>query len=262
MPFFIHIGSGAAPSLLLDDYPAANAYSITRKLRTAYSGSAIRIRRSNDNAEQDIGFSGNSLDTAAITSFVGANSAYITTVYDQQGAKNLTQSTASAQPRIVNAGSLETENGQPIARSAAGYFFSHTLSTTSRWYNFFVGKCPSTATPCILGSVSSNDYYLLAENGGTSSIINNSLTVNSTRLDGASWTIPANRGLVYTALAAQFLLYSDVSFAFINPFGRVGYQNPTTAPMYHFQEMIFYSSDPSANQSAIESNINTHYGIF
>ena len=41
---------------LLDTYPnAAAAYSV-RKLRTAYTGSAIRVRRSSDNAEQNIGF--------------------------------------------------------------------------------------------------------------------------------------------------------------------------------------------------------------
>jgi hypothetical protein len=45
-----------AASLLLDTYSgAAVAYSL-RKLRTAYSGSAIRVRRSSDNAEQDFGF--------------------------------------------------------------------------------------------------------------------------------------------------------------------------------------------------------------
>ena len=39
-------GGAPAPSLLLDTYPnAAVAYSL-RKLRTAYSGSAIRVRRS------------------------------------------------------------------------------------------------------------------------------------------------------------------------------------------------------------------------
>lgn len=62
-----------APSLLLDTYPnAAVAYSL-RKLRTAYTGSAIRVRRSVDNAEQDIGFIGNELDTTSMLDFVGYN---------------------------------------------------------------------------------------------------------------------------------------------------------------------------------------------
>lgn len=66
-------GGGVAPSLLLDTYPnAAVAYSL-RKLRTAYSGSAIRVRRSSDNTEQDIVFSGNDLDTQTMLDFVGYN---------------------------------------------------------------------------------------------------------------------------------------------------------------------------------------------
>jgi type III restriction enzyme len=46
----------ASDNLLLDQYSgAAAAYSL-RKLSTSYSGSAIRVRRSSDNAEQNIGF--------------------------------------------------------------------------------------------------------------------------------------------------------------------------------------------------------------
>jgi hypothetical protein len=62
-----------AQPLLLDLFPNASvAYSL-RKLRTAYSGSAIRVRRSSDNAEQDIGFVDNELDTTSMLDFVGYN---------------------------------------------------------------------------------------------------------------------------------------------------------------------------------------------
>jgi hypothetical protein len=56
---------------LLDLFPgAAAAYSL-RKLRAAYSGSAVRVRRSSDNTEQDIGFTTQGeLDTASLLSFV------------------------------------------------------------------------------------------------------------------------------------------------------------------------------------------------
>jgi hypothetical protein len=65
--------TSTTPSLLLDLYPnAAVAYSL-RKLRTAYSGSAIRVRRSSDNAEQDINFVAGDLDTQSLLDFVGNN---------------------------------------------------------------------------------------------------------------------------------------------------------------------------------------------
>jgi hypothetical protein len=58
---------------LLDTYSgAAVAYSL-RQLSSTYTGSAIRVRRSSDNAEQDISFVENDLDTASMLDFVGYN---------------------------------------------------------------------------------------------------------------------------------------------------------------------------------------------
>lgn len=67
-------GGPITPSYLLDTYSgAAAAYSL-RKLRTAYTGNAIRVRRSSDNTSQDIGFNADgTLDTTAMLSFVGSN---------------------------------------------------------------------------------------------------------------------------------------------------------------------------------------------
>jgi hypothetical protein len=100
--------------LLLDVYTgAAAAYSL-RKLRTSYTGAAIRVRRSSDNTEQDIGFVGVDLDTVSLKNFVGANSGFVTTWYDQSGnARNAIQNTAANQPRVVNAGNVERQNGKP-----------------------------------------------------------------------------------------------------------------------------------------------------
>lgn len=63
---------GGYGSLLLDVVPdAAAAYSL-RKLRGAYIGSAVRVRRSSDSTEQDIGFTTEGeLDTTSLLSFVG-----------------------------------------------------------------------------------------------------------------------------------------------------------------------------------------------
>lgn len=103
---------------LLDQYPnAAAAYSL-RKLRNAYAGSAIRVRRSSDNAEQDIGFVSNVLDTASLLTFCGAGNGFIVTWYDQTttGA-NLTETTGILQPQIVDSGVVINENTKPAIRS-------------------------------------------------------------------------------------------------------------------------------------------------
>lgn len=56
---------------ILDILPNSTiAYSL-RKLRSGYTGKCVRIRRSNDDAEQDIGFINNELDKNSIFSFIG-----------------------------------------------------------------------------------------------------------------------------------------------------------------------------------------------
>jgi hypothetical protein len=130
MSFFyyygINSGGGITPAEVL--YSTANSVYSLRKLNPYYTGQCIRIRRSNDNAETDIGFVGKDLDTATITSFVGANSAFVTTMYNQSGnGLNLTQTTALNQPRIVNAGTIETmpSTGKPALKSDGTQFLSH-----------------------------------------------------------------------------------------------------------------------------------------
>ena len=59
---------------LLDIYPNATVAFSLRKLRDAYSGSAIRVRRGVDSTELDVGFnSSGDLDTDAIVNFFGNN---------------------------------------------------------------------------------------------------------------------------------------------------------------------------------------------
>jgi hypothetical protein len=120
------ISEGVPPvQLFLDTYPGASvAYSL-RLLSSTYAGSAIRVRRSSDNTEQNIGFSAGELDTAALLSFCGAGNGFVTTFYDQSGnAKNSVQTSAGSQPRIVLSGNLETLNSKPtinyISATATG----------------------------------------------------------------------------------------------------------------------------------------------
>jgi hypothetical protein len=85
-----------------------------RKLSSSYSDFALKVRRSSDDFTQDIGFDADgNLDTVALKSFVGSSSGYIDTWYDQSGSdKDLTQTSLTKQPRIVNAGVIETKNNQ------------------------------------------------------------------------------------------------------------------------------------------------------
>jgi hypothetical protein len=116
------------PILPLDNYPGALLAISFRRLRSTYSGSVIRVRRDNDNAELDIGFSGNIIDETALLSHVGSNNGYIVTWYNQSeisSAQNITTPTASQQAQIVTNGTVYKQNGYPYA-----YF-------NNDFYNFY-----------------------------------------------------------------------------------------------------------------------------
>ncbi len=110
---------GAGPLNMIT--PVANvAYSL-RRMRCAYSGFAIRVRRSSDNTTQDIGFTvSGDLDTVALKTFVGAGNGFINIWYDQSGnAKDLSQATPGNQPQIIASGVVLRQNGKPTVRFTA-----------------------------------------------------------------------------------------------------------------------------------------------
>jgi hypothetical protein len=106
------LGGGTAP-FLLDALTVSAAYS-TRKLRTAYTGSAFRLRESGGDTELDIGFASNGdLNTAAAATHIGGNSGFIVTWYDQSGnGYDVSNATAAQQPTYVASG----VNGKPVLR--------------------------------------------------------------------------------------------------------------------------------------------------
>jgi beta-glucanase (GH16 family) len=95
---------------------AVAAYSVNRKLRLGYSGSAIRVQRTSDSTESDIGFLGTDLDTATLSTFCSGTSCYVMKMYDQSGnGYDATQSLTANAPKIVNAGTLQTVGSRPTA---------------------------------------------------------------------------------------------------------------------------------------------------
>jgi hypothetical protein len=265
----------AAASLLLDLYPDASAAYSLRKLRTAYTGSAVRVRRSSDNTEQDIGFVSGQLDTTALTTFVGAGNGFVTTWYDQSGnANNATQTTQASQPQIVSSGVIVLINTKPgLSFNGSSYRFN--LPTISFSLNSIsvIGVIKSNnlasngfafANPdsnrIYLGFILSSISYFGYGNSATSFNLGASTTnqelhelysgINSNAYKNA------NSSTQITSSTANEN-GADIS---IGSYGRVG----TLANFYNgnIQEIIFYTTNQSSNRTGIETNINTHYAIY
>lgn len=119
-------------TLLLDLFPGALAAYSLRLLRTEYFGPAIRVIRTSDSAEQDIGFlADGSLDVPALTSFVGASDGMVKIIYDQS-TNNFdldAQIIIAKMPKIILAGILQTTNALPAILFDGGDDVLYSTST-------------------------------------------------------------------------------------------------------------------------------------
>ena len=98
----------------LDNINANMLYFSTAKL-SSDDTLAVRVRRSSDNTEKDIGFTGKDLDVQTLLDFVGGGNGYVTVTY-AQGQTSSFQNNLSAQPLIVEngvyLGTLKFSGGQ------------------------------------------------------------------------------------------------------------------------------------------------------
>ena len=270
------IGSIDIPILPLDLYPNAFAAYSVRKLRTDYTGSAIRVRRT-DLTESDIGFnSAGNLDTTALLSFVGTgalDNGFITTWYDQSGnGRNTTQSTALNQPKVVNAGSVLIDaNGKPRIQSvpnSSNLKANFTLSQPISVFGVvnYTSLSSPTAVPyavdlkslsgniVAIGALSSKarlfaganllNSLTLSQNTtylsyGLLNGVNSSVAINTTITDGNAGTDGSDGITLFNS--------RDVGGAPLN-----GY----------LSEVIIYGSNQSSNRDGISTNINSYYGIY
>ena len=274
----VYLGSNlvweAGGALLLDDYPnAAAAYSL-RKLRNAYAGDAIKVRRSSDNTEQDIGFVANELDTSSLLTFVGSGDGFVSTWYDQSGnGINSTQGSASKQPIIVSSGVVNTLNGKPTMQFISAFVMDLNLTqypftsggSATEKSIFAVSENNATVNQNLYNIADTRDIYALTYNrsgnntyaflGANYGIIGGNITgqniISSLAISPSSETF--NNTVEGTSSNLVRANFSSLSI------GSRGGSFPMDG---NIQEMVMYPSDQSTNRTAIETNINDHYTIY
>lgn len=271
MPTFIFIPSAAGASFLLDTYTASVAYSI-RQLRTGQTN-CIRVRRDNDDAEQDIGFDGSgNLDTSSLASFVGANSAYVVTWYDQSGnGINQTQDAAADQPIIVSSGTNVTASNGIICIDFNGteYFDANTgtYSESQPITLFSVQQSDtSTATGALISFDGATNEWLNANAANTIDIhMGLVLATTDTFTDGQTYLayavanntsseVAIDNGTAVTGSAG-----TNAPGSYVTIGGRGTGGNIIDGKM---QEAIVLTGDQSANRTAIATDINNYYSIY
>jgi hypothetical protein len=259
---------------LLNLYPgAAAAYSL-RSLNSDYGGAAIQVRRSSDNAVLDIGFTSNGdLDTIALLAHCGADNGFVTTWYDQSGnGRNAVNTTAANQPQIVSSGSVLTTNGKPAIKWSGGsnYWLRTALfSTISQPVTAFItAQCDSVTSNALVDGGATNGQFLIFRSSTTNMNYNMGATITDTSVSNSQllFSVLGNTSSseVYNnnVLEASGNIGTNVVQSFTLGNLSVGLQTIGFQLKGALQEFVFYPSNQSTNLSAINTNINTYYGIY
>lgn len=257
--------------LLLSLYPGASVGYSLRKISSTYTGSAIRVRRSNDNAEQNIGFVNNELDTASLLTFTGANSGFVTTWYDQSGnANNAVQATTSLQARIVNAGTITYQNGKPVIDFyGGGIFYTYTpIIATGNLSLYMVQKksagtsiiISSTGGGAFIGQANDNNFYIQRVTGA-SGFYRSAADSSTTFCILEGYTNPSGMSAYKNNIA--YTLTGELAFGSTNTtINSIGNYNGTGISNGYAVEIIIYTNDQTLNRTGINSNINSYYSIY
>ena len=267
---------------LLDTYPGATAAYSIRQLRGGYTGSAFRVRRDSDDAEQDIGFVNNELDTASLETFCSGTDGFVVTWYDQISGtpNNFVASKESGEPKVCSNGVTVTENGQPALEYAfPGPQFESVYEMTSS-ANVYINMVFKMDTftdfnPRFFGSVSNtvnlqigtntaNRYFLRQNNTSTNTVANFTVTGTQNIL---TWG---------TSSGTPYFQRDGVSDVF-NITGAPGANSVRTNGSYFtqgyssfdefaaasgtVQEIVIYETDQSSNVSGMFTNVNDYYNV-
>jgi hypothetical protein len=254
------------------------AFSL-RKLSSAYTGSAIQVRRSSDGTTQNIGFTpAGDLDTATLKTFVGSGTGYVTCWFDQSGnSYNATQGTAAIQPTIMTGGVINRDNGQPSVYTNGGSGFLEygpvtQLSGTSQVTRMEVCRSRNPNNIAItegLGNFQLDLQLFPAQiwvqfednNITANAAVSNSTSltsINSVRNNGAS-QLYVNTVLLGST-ASPILTFSAPVIGYVGV--RLDYATGGSAGPGAFSETILFSSVlADSDRQAINYNENWYYSL-
>jgi hypothetical protein len=283
-PFTLAISWEDVPAIagIIDGYTADLEVAFAPVLLDVnYTGDCIRVRRASDNTEQDIGFDGTELDTAALTTFCTGTNCFIKTWYDQSGNGNDgTQSTTASQPKIYDSSTgVLLENAVPaLTFDGTDDHLTFPLTHANNiFYTVFMVRKSSDATALSLSS--STSVTLFADLGETS---NSNTLSNNFATSGAAFDIFYKNGvqpftstttrtqyktamyngnqILLTILGNGTQTSTTSTSMFLGRYQSAGYEYAGT-----IQCLLFYKSavaNKSTDRAAIETALNDYFNVY
>lgn len=252
------------------------AYGV-RKLRSTYSGNCIMAIKSG-NTTQNIGFSGNDLNTTSLLSFSSSGDAGVYQWYNQvaTGGTIFSNPNFTNNPRIVSSGSIITQNSKPTISSNLNnnqYLYrGYTNTGTSLTLISLISTSASdyrrimTMTNTSSGDSNSTTGFIVYNRGGGINVMRNSTeqstgggstsSIISVVFDGTNCTCYRNGTLIsqmgynQSFNINQLTLFSGYNGSFTD------YSSSKISELY-----LFNTALSSTDRNLIEKNMGTYYGI-
>jgi len=276
--YYLHFKSKKVREKLLDFFPNAVAAYSLRQLRTGVTN-VVRVRRSQDNAEQD--FTASQITDGTLENWVGfGNDGFISLWYNQSTiAINLSQSITSKQPKIVEDGiflgyadftgfkvlDCETpiqafgmENKMSyfdvvkLTRSAQAIYHLH------RWQEFFASTFHDSGS--FYAANNSNHQYNTAFNMGEFCIHHYQTNLGGVSNDGIKQMIVATYDEKNFSTNTNFMPWNRDHWLG-ETFNSLGNDTTGSSLSVHRKEFIVFNRELPEHVS-IRNEINNRYNIF
>lgn len=254
----------AAP-LLLDAYPGAAAAYSFRKLRTAYTGNCIQVRRVIDNAILDIGFLNNVLDITTLQTFIGSGTGSLNIWYDQSGnGNNAIRNSVNNAPIIIQSGVLITDGGKVSSIIGADQMNITNITQSTNYAGFSVMSRQNSTDQMMSFGSSSTPFISLAYFNG--------FLYNNNGAEDIGYAFNSISRFLFTTLNISnsqnaFLnsvlkIVTRITYSGSNVFSMINSRGAVGVSTTKAQEHILYNTDQSSNRTGIETNINSYYLIY
>ena len=268
-------------SAALDSLPTAQLIYSLRRLRSAYTGPLLRVRRAADDAERDIAATlAGDLDTTTLATFCGTDSCVVPLWYDQSGNAIDAVPGGSLPPRIVNAGTVEREGQKPALRytSLSQLLMTNvglSVQTVDATWNAVARVADTSANRHIMGNrcggstgrimraLSGGGYVIgTIGSGGSSMTLSGSTTQQRiiTAIMGASTALGALDGVVTAGTAGSFYGFSDCQLEVGG--GGAGQNLGSGSWIGTIAEVtLFNTALSTSDRQTLERNQGSYFGI-
>lgn len=270
-----------SPYYILDAYADSTAGFSFRKLQ-ADATNSVEIRRSSDDTLTDVILSTDesvTLDSlvsagGSLRDWVGSESAFVRTWYDQSGVGNdAVQTVNASQPSIITSGVLYVYN------SLADLKFNGSSTTLDPTYlfsdpiaSFCVFNIQSLSELCVFNMGNGSDKALSLSANRTSGIL----------VKTSSAPVATPRSIAYSQDTQYIDFIQNKETATIindHDLNSVGYTGSITGrssftgkaigsrgvDYFHnggIQELLLFDADKTTDRAAIETNINSFYSVY